>query len=45
VINTVVTHPGATGSSLVDEATARNLVARLAKGSGSPWHIAPWPSH
>jgi hypothetical protein len=43
VINAVVTHPGVTGSSPVDDATARNLLERLAKDNGGPWHVAPAP--
>jgi hypothetical protein len=41
VINAVVTHPGASGSSRVDDATVRNLLDRLAKDNGGPWHVAP----
>jgi len=41
VISAVVTHPGKTDNSPVDDATARNLLDRLAKDTGDPWHVAP----
>lgn len=44
VINMVVTHPNATGGNAIDDATERTLLDRLAKDSGGPWHLAPWPS-
>jgi len=44
VIQAVVTHHGAAGNNLIDDSIARNLVDRLEKDSGGPWHVAPWPT-
>lgn len=45
VIKAAVTHPGATGSNPVDDATTRNLLDRLAKDSGGPWHVLAGQPH
>lgn len=44
VIQAVVTRQGAPGSNPIDDSTARNLVDRLEKDTGGPWHVAPWPA-
>jgi hypothetical protein len=45
VIRAVVTQAGATGGNPIDGATVYNLLDRLAKDSGGPWHVAPSPTH
>lgn len=44
VINAVVTHSDATGTSPIGDATTRSLLDRMAKESSGPWHVAPWPA-
>ena len=44
VIGAIITHPGAAGGDPVDDATVRKLLDRLAKDSGGPWRVMPWPS-
>jgi hypothetical protein len=44
-IKAAVTHLGAADGNPIDETTLRNLLDRLAKDTGSPWHVAPSPPH